>query len=95
MRYQTPEGYRYIMFYPESNVEAVVKAFSVLLAVGLTVVAIIALWKGPQQRQAARLGLVGVFTLLVAGVLSISGARKAEVMMGTVGYVVPNVQYSR
>jgi lipopolysaccharide export LptBFGC system permease protein LptF len=77
------------MFYPESNVEFIVKIFSILLAVALTVLAIAALWRIPQQDQAARLGLVGVFTLLVAGVLSMSGARQVEVMTGTVGYVMP------
>jgi threonine/homoserine efflux transporter RhtA len=63
--------------------EVIVKTIAVLLAVALTVVAIVLLWK--VQQQAARLGLVGVFTLLGAGVLALSGARKAEVMMGTVG----------
>jgi flagellar biosynthesis protein FliR len=91
MRFRRKEEdpWKYLMFFPESNVEFVVKTVSVLLAVALTVVAIVALWKVPQQQQAERLGLVGVFTLLVAGVLSISGARKAEVMMGTVGYSIP------
>jgi hypothetical protein len=55
------------------------------VAVALTMVAIVALWKIPQPLQAVRLGIVGMFTLLVAGVLAISGARKAEVMMGTIG----------
>jgi hypothetical protein len=87
LRYELNNSNRFIMFYPESKVEAVVKAFSVIVAVVLTVIAIVALWKIPPQEQAGRLGLVGVFTLLVAGVLALSGARKAEVMMGTVGYV--------
>lgn len=76
---------RVIIFYPESVIEIFVKAISVILAVALTMVAIVALWKIPQQLQAVRLGIVGMFTLLVAGVLAISGARKAEVMMGTIG----------
>jgi hypothetical protein len=66
-------------------IEIFVKAISVILAVALTMVAIVALWKIPQPLQAVRLGIVGMFTLLVAGVLAISGARKAEVMMGTIG----------
>jgi hypothetical protein len=85
VRYESKDDIRYIMFYPESKIGVVVKALSVMLAVALTVVAIVALLKIPQQHQAGRVGLVGVFTLLVAGVLAVSGARKAEVMMGTVG----------
>ena len=76
---------RVIIFYPESKIESSVKAVSVILPVALTVIAIAALWKVPQQQQAGRLGLVGMFTLLVAGALAVSGAREAEVMMGTVG----------
>jgi heme A synthase len=89
------DPWKYLMFFPDSNIEFVAKVFSVLLSVALTVVAIVAMWKVPQPQQAARLGLVGVFTLLVAGVLSISGARKAEVLMGTVGYVILRCPLSR
>lgn len=86
MRHKTDGGF--IVFYPGSKIEAVVRVISIILAVALTVVAVVALGKIPQQKQAGRLGLVGVFTLLVAGVLAVSGARKAEVLMGTIGYVM-------
>lgn len=85
MHYKTNKGF--IVFYPGSKIETVVRAISIIMAVGLTVAAVVSLGKIPQKQQAGRLGLVGVFTLLVAGVLAVSGARKAEVMMGTIGYV--------
>jgi hypothetical protein len=78
----------FLVFYPGSKVETVVGAISIIFAVALTVIAVVALGMMPQQQQAARLGLVGLFTLLVAGVLAVSGARKAEVLMGTIGYVM-------
>ena len=55
----------------------------VLAIVILTVSAIMALHF--EHRDAVRLGLVGVFTLLLAGIMALCGARKAEIMMGTVG----------
>lgn len=85
VRHKTTGGF--IVFYPPSKIEAIARAISIILAVALTVVAVVALGIIPQQKQARRLGLVGGFTLLVAGVLALSGARKAEVLMGTIGYV--------
>jgi hypothetical protein len=38
-----------------------------------------------EGNEAARLGLIGIFALLVAGVLAVCGARKSEVVMGTIG----------
>lgn len=57
-----------------------------MFAVFLTVAAILLLHF--EQREAVRIGLVGVFTLLVASVMALCGAKKAEVMMGTIGWVL-------
>lgn len=56
---------------------------AILAAAALTVAAVVAL--NFQINRSVRLALIGVFTFLVAGVLSLCGARKAEVFMGTVG----------
>jgi hypothetical protein len=41
-----------------------------------------------ENRDAVRLGLVGVFTLLLADIMALCCARKAEIKMGTVGEVI-------
>ena len=55
-----------------------------LFSVILTVLAIATL--NYEKRDGARLGLVGLYTLLAAWLLALSGATKSEVTMGTVGY---------
>jgi len=56
---------------------------SLLLAVMLTVVATIALHY--EKSTALRFGFVGLFTVLVSFVLAICGAKKSELIIGTIG----------
>jgi len=80
-----------IVFFPSSKIEKIVTGTAVLLSVILTVLAIATL--NYEKRDGARLGLVGLYTLLVAGLLTLSGASKSEVTMGTVGYAAILVVY--
>lgn len=70
-----------IVFFPSSKIEKIVAGTEVLFFVILTVLAIATL--NYEKRDGARLGVVGLYTLLVA---ALSGATKSEVTMGTVGY---------
>ncbi|KAL3471206.1 hypothetical protein BJX99DRAFT_263485 [Aspergillus californicus] len=73
-----------VIFFPSSKVESIVTASAVLLSVALTVSAIAVL--NLVKTDAAKVSLVAVFSLLVACSLAITGAKKGEVMIGTIGY---------
>lgn len=78
-----------VILSPLSRIENIVTgrtALAVILIV--STVAFLTLVK----TNAARLGLVGVFTILIASLLASSRARKTEVTIGTIGYSDSNIE---
>jgi hypothetical protein len=71
------------MFYGGRHIERLATTLAIFLAVLITVIAIALLQH--QTRDVIRITLIGVFAILIAMVIALSGAKKAEVLIGTVG----------
>jgi hypothetical protein len=80
-----PDKKSTLFFFPGSKVDKIVTGIAVVFSVIITIAAVITLHA--EQSETVRLGLVGVFALLLAGVMVVCGAKRAEVIVGTVGYV--------
>jgi hypothetical protein len=75
------------LFFNSSAIDKIVSIIAVAVAVILTVCAITALSYTSDKVVSLRMGLIGLFTLMTAAILALAGAKKAEVFIGTIGYV--------
>jgi hypothetical protein len=64
-----------------------VAVIAVITATILTVCAITALILTSGHGSGLRIGLIGLFTVMTAGVLALAGAKKSEVFIRMIGYV--------
>ena len=72
-----------IFFYDCSVIDRIVTAISVLLAAMLAIAGMITLHF--ETREGHRLGLIVLYTVLVATLIALAGGKKSEVFMGTIG----------
>jgi hypothetical protein len=82
IEYGDEEPKKAIWFYPTSKVENAVRLTAVLVVTLLTIISIVALRK--VAHQLARLGLISLFTILVAFFLALCGAKETEIINGTI-----------
>lgn len=66
-----------------------VTLLSLFLTVSLAILSLVTLHF--VSRKTTRLGLIGLFTVLVASFLAFCGSRKTDVIIGTAGYVFPQL----
>ncbi|KAF2193565.1 hypothetical protein K469DRAFT_712343, partial [Zopfia rhizophila CBS 207.26] len=80
-----------IIFYPGSSVDRIVTGIAMILSIIITVLAVITLHL--QKRDTVRLSMIGMFTLFLATVMAVCGAKRAEVIVGTVGFMAVMVVF--
>ncbi|KAF2174453.1 hypothetical protein K469DRAFT_756731, partial [Zopfia rhizophila CBS 207.26] len=77
-----PDKKSSIIFYPGSSVDRIVTGIAMILSIIITVLAVITLHL--QKRDTVRLSMIGMFALFLATVMAVCGAKRAEVIVGTV-----------
>jgi hypothetical protein len=75
------------IFYNSSAIDTIVTGTAVASAIILTIVGIVTLGVTSRETKALRLGLIALFTSVIAAVLALAGAKKSEILIGTIGYV--------
>ena len=71
------------MFYDSAVIDKLVTALSTAVAALLAVAGLVTLHF--ETREGPRLGLIVLYTVLVASVIALAGGKKSEVFMGTIG----------
>jgi len=81
------------IFYNSTAIDNIVTGAAVGCAILLTIVGIVTLGAETNESKAFRLGFIGLFTSTIAAVLALAGAKKSEILIGTIGYVAVMVVF--
>jgi hypothetical protein len=81
----SPDRKEAFIFFKTSTIDTIITYTAVSFSVILTIVAIVVLQYTTARAESLRLGLMGLFTALIAVVLALAGAKKSEVFIGTIG----------
>ncbi|KAG7291045.1 hypothetical protein NEMBOFW57_001055 [Staphylotrichum longicolle] len=83
VQFGPPDDRGTLWFFPSSKVDTLVSIVAVILAAGLTVISMMALYL--ETRDPVRIGLAALFSFVAAMFLAICGAKKSEIIIGTIG----------